>query len=138
MERRMKPDAYMPFYGGDFLSATSGMTDACFRCYLKLIWHYWHHSHCTGLNDNRDELRRICGVDKETWDEVFDQIFNDQFFSLGEDGKWHQKRAEEEWQKSQAAYDKVLNRAKAGAEGRWAKHKKKATRDIIPPPRRDA
>jgi uncharacterized protein YdaU (DUF1376 family) len=132
----MKPDAYMPFYGGDFLSATSGMSDACFRCYLRAIWHYWHHSHCEGLKNDSEELRRICCADRENWDEVYEQIFNDEFFYLGEDDKWHQKRAYEEWQKSSEQYQKVLDRAKAGASARWSKRKKASSQHI--PARRDA
>ena len=89
----MKPDAYMPFYGNDLIQATERLSDAAFRAYVKAIWNYWSDTHATGLPDNDRMLYQICGK-PDGWDEVKAEIFGGNgYFFLGEDEKWHQKRA---------------------------------------------
>jgi uncharacterized protein YdaU (DUF1376 family) len=112
----MKPDAFMPFYGNDFFQAVQGHTDSVAASYLRAIWYYWSHNHCKGLEDNDEFLRRVCYCDKEHWSYVRGVLFdNDHFFSQDVNGRWHQKRAEEEWNKSESSYA----RAVAGGKNRW-------------------
>lgn len=110
------PDAYIPLYGIEFLAAVEGHSDAIGMGYLRAIVHYWSHTHCTGLKDEQEFLRRLCRIDREDWEAAMAIIFdNDRFFTLGEDGKWHQKRAAQEWAKSLAAYQaRVENGRKGG------------------------
>jgi uncharacterized protein YdaU (DUF1376 family) len=116
----MKPDSNMPFYGNDFLAAVEGHSDGVFRAYVCAIWHYWHNNHCKGLPNDVEYLRKICRRDKDEWPDIYAVVFdNDKFFVFGEDGLWHQKRAEEEWAKSKAKYEGCSIRGKAGATARW-------------------
>lgn len=97
----MKPDIFMPFFGPAFVQAARAHGRAVAGSYIFVLVHYWFHEHCRGLRDDDDMLRRICECDKEEWPETKDRLFdNDQFFTLGADGLWHQKRADEEWEKS--------------------------------------
>jgi uncharacterized protein YdaU (DUF1376 family) len=113
----MKPDAYMPFYFRAFFEAVRGWPAVAKVAYLQAITYDWGHEHCAGLKDDSEFLRGVCGVDKDEWEMVMALAFdNDKFFVLGEDGKWHQKRAAEEYKKAEAAYDKVVK----GGKNRWA------------------
>lgn len=116
----MHPDAFIPFYGNDFLQAMDGHEDKVVVAYLRAIWHYWHHTHCKGLLDDEEFLRRLCRVEREDWDHVKGVLFdNNKFFTQDADFMWHQKRAEEEWRKSVAKYDAQVKRGRAGAKARW-------------------
>lgn len=108
----MKPDAYMPFYGNDFFSATDGYPDSVCLGYLRACWHYWHHTHCAGLPDEPEYLRRVCRIEAIEWARTKDVIFG-AFFRLS-NGKWHQERAAKEYEKTVKAYqNKVAGAAKA-------------------------
>src|ERR1017187_7546239 len=101
----MNPDAYMPFYGDDFFRAIKGHPASISLGYLKAIWHYWSHEHGKGLRDDSEYLRSVCELSKDEWESAQEIIFdNDHFFALGEDGKWHQKRAASECEKAKLAH----------------------------------
>lgn len=121
----MQPDAYIPLYGSDFFEAMKPHGEKVGWPYLKAIWHYWKHTHCKGLPDNSEALRRICEVEKENWDEICSVIFdNDKCFSQdATTGLWHQKRAALEWQKSVAKYQSAVNAAHASWKNRPRKKK---------------
>ena len=110
----MKPDSWLPFYGGDFFSAVEGHDDAMAVGYLRALWHYWHHLHCAGLPDDDEYLRKICRCENIHWARTRDIIFDDLNFFVKIDGKWHQKRAHEEFNKSAELYAKKVNQT-AGA-----------------------
>jgi len=127
----MNPDSFMPLYGDEFFAAIEGLPENIGMGYLRAIWHYWGHTHATGLRDDPEFLRRLCRIERHDWEEARAVIFdNDKFFTLGEDGKWHQSRAASEWKKSKDAYDLKLKRATDGAKARWRKVRRP------PPPRR--
>lgn len=112
----MKPDAYMRFFGNDFEAATKGWSRSDRWSYLAAIWHYRSHTHCAGLPDDDDFLRRICECDPQEWQRVKGRIFdNGRFFKLI-DGKWHQNRAARDYQEDVDNYDAQCRRtAKATA-----------------------
>jgi uncharacterized protein YdaU (DUF1376 family) len=112
----VKPDAYMPFFGKDFFLAMDGHSELVLAAYLRAIWNYWSNTACQGLKNDKEFLRRVCHVDAAEWDSVFETIFdNDKFFTLAADDLWHQKRAQEEYEKTKAKYDAVVR----GGQNRW-------------------
>jgi len=118
----MKPDSYMPLFGNDLFMAIDAHGSVIGWAYLHTIWHYWHHNHCKGLKDDDDYLRGVCGCELNEWAKVRSVVFdNDEYFTLGTDGLWHQKFADELWDKATEQYDKKINRARAGARERWRK-----------------
>jgi uncharacterized protein YdaU (DUF1376 family) len=118
----MKPDAYMPVYWNEFWMAVEGLPDSIIVAYQRCFSYYYHHNHCRGLPDDNEFLRKLCRCDKSDWEYVRGTIFNnDRFFTQDRDGLWHQKRTEQEWNKSKEKYEKAVTRAKAGARGRWKK-----------------
>jgi uncharacterized protein YdaU (DUF1376 family) len=120
----MKPNSYMPFYGSAFFQAVEGQPDFIASGYLRAIWYYWSHAHCEGIPDNEEFLRRLCRIEKEYWPYAREVIFdNDQFFTMGEDGKWHQKRAAEEWKKSSKKYEQRVNQTAAALAARKGKRR---------------
>ena len=125
----MKPDAFMPLYGDDFIRAVRGKPAFVKWAYLLAVWHYWSHNHCKGLEDNEESLRDICEIRKdEEWQIARDIIFdNNDFFAQDADGLWHQKRAAKEWAIASLKYNRQVAKSKKGAKVRWS-----------PPPRRHA
>ena len=115
----MKPDSYMPLYGNDLFQAIEGLSDTIGLAYIRVIWYYWHHNHCRGLRDESEFLRRLCRIEKDEWTEATAILFdNDKFFTLGEDGLWHQKRTDQEWQSSVNKYQKQCARTHAATQAR--------------------
>jgi uncharacterized protein YdaU (DUF1376 family) len=107
----MKPDAYLPFYGNIYFAATDGMDDTSIVSYLRLLWHYWHHTHCSGLPDDDDYLRRVARCPVECWNRTRGMILNgDAFFAL-DDGKWHQKKAKSLYTEIKESYDRKVRGA---------------------------
>jgi uncharacterized protein YdaU (DUF1376 family) len=116
----VKPDSYMPLFGNDFFSAVNPHSPVIGMAYLRAIWHYWRETHCRGLPDDQEQLRRICAVDKDEWPSVCAVVFdNDKFFTQDSEGIWHQKRAEEEWKKAKSKYDAAVKGGQMTAKKRW-------------------
>lgn len=137
----MKPDAWMPLYGDDFIRGVKGRPLFVKWAYLLAVWHYWSDNHCQGLEDNEESLRDICEIRKdEEWEIARDTIFdNGKFFAQDANGRWHQKRAAKEWATSSEKYEKQVAKSKLGAVARWkAKHGKNATGNATGIPRRNA
>jgi len=119
----MQPDSYMPLYGDDFFQAVKAHGERVGWPYLKAIWHYWKHTHCKGLKNDSELLRRICEVEKSEWPELYEIIFdNEKFFTLDADGLWHQKRAALQWQTSVHKYEGRLKQTQAATKARLAKY----------------
>ena len=115
----MKPDAYMPFYGADFEQATKGYNAQIKWSYVAALWHYWHQHHTDGLPDDDEYLRNICDCESAVWVRTKGIIFG-VFFKL-EAGKWHQKRAREDYKESIESYTAAVERGRRGADARWTK-----------------
>ena len=118
-----KPDQYFPLDGADFVMAMQGQPNHVRGAYVMLLLHYWHHNHCEGLDDDRDFLRGLCNSTSTEWKKVNRVIFESgRFFRQGTDGLWHQKRADEAWQKCQGSILKKSLAGRAGAAGKWRKY----------------
>jgi hypothetical protein len=116
----MKPDAYIPFYLSDFLQAVEGHRDSVAMGYLRAIWHYWKHTHCTGLDNDAEYLQRLIRCDSAEWARTGPIIFGS-FFTLGADKKWHQKRTLEIWTQAEQLYQTMVERSKTANAARWGK-----------------
>jgi len=124
-EEVMRPDTYIKFDGDEYFRAVRGHTAHVQIGYLKAIWHYRSHNHCKGLENNSEFLRRICEIDLEHWDETFEVIFdNNHFFSMDENGLWHQKRAEQDWIEDSLAYQRRVQISTEANKQRWKKKRK--------------
>ncbi len=118
----MKPTAYIKFYGLDFFHAVEAHDDTVGMAYLRAIWYYVRQTHCEGLENDTEQLRRICRLDSSNAERVLGIVFGSgEFFCLGEDAKWHQKRAAAEYAEALAAYNKKLKLAAGMNRKRWGK-----------------
>jgi uncharacterized protein YdaU (DUF1376 family) len=120
-----KPDSYMPMYWLDFWPAVEGYEDYIAIGYLRLLSHYWHITHCSGLKHDIPFLQRLSRIlDEKKWDIAEPILFDGiNFFELDhETNTWHQKRALSEWQSKVASYNSVMARAKAGGQATKRKY----------------
>lgn len=99
----MKPDAYMPYYGSAFETATKGLRREVKWSYLAACWHYWTHTHCEGLPSDDEPLRLICDCPEAEWSRTKGSIFGPLFHM--ESGLWHQKRTREIYHETMDAYN---------------------------------
>ena len=110
----------MPFDWPKFQASTPGMRREIKWSYFNAICAYFW-GHCTGLDDDDETLRAVCECfNPAEWARTKGTIFGP-FFQKNGDGKWHQKRAKEEYLKALAACEAATNRGKAGAAARWDK-----------------
>jgi len=105
------PTSYMPLWIGDYLADTSHLSTTEHGTYLLLLFHYWRNG---ALKDNKKQLMRICGVTRYT---LVCSILEDFFYK--KDGHWHNKRIDQEIQKSLDIKEKRTNAGRAGASALW-------------------
>lgn len=111
-----KPDEWMPLHVRKYLGDTMRLTRDQHGAYLLLLMDYW----MTGeaLPDDDGQLAAVCKATPSEWKRLRKVL--EPFFQI-EDGKWVQKRAEEELVKARSM---VAAKSKAGKEGaakRWHK-----------------
>lgn len=120
----MKPDLFMPFYGNEFFQAVDGQPSHVIAAYLRAIWHYWSHTHCDGLPDKQDYLRRVCRPESDDeWQLIQEVVFDDvsrDFFIL-DNGKWHQSKARAVWEDTTKKYENIRKRSQIANKIRWKK-----------------
>ena len=95
----MKHDLFMPFYGGEFFEAMAGHSESVGMAYLRALWHYWGHTGCTGLPNDDEYLRRVCGCERAEWARTKGIIFDNRYHFRLEEGLWQQARGLPEWSK---------------------------------------
>ena len=98
----------MPFDGRRFFEAVKGWPHDAALKYLIYLWHYWNHTHCDGLNDDDDYLRRLAECDLVDWRKVKGLIFDGEHFFKLEAGKWHQSRCKKVYFRELDRYQKNL------------------------------
>ena len=96
----------MPFFGASFFQAVEGYGDAVIVGYLHALWHYWNHTHCEGLPDDDEYLRKLCRCDPQEWARTKGIIFDDRYFFCKNGTHWHQKNAKELHDSDLAIYQK--------------------------------
>jgi uncharacterized protein YdaU (DUF1376 family) len=122
----MKPDCFMPYYGNDFEAATKGFGPEVKWAYLCALWHYWHHTHCQGLPNDDDMLRRICEVETASWARIRGSIFKAPFFEL-QNGLWQQNRARDMYHESVRIYNSRSAASRIANESRKGTRKRTVT-----------
>lgn len=110
----MSLDGFLPFYGNDFFQATEGRSDTVTCGYLRALWHYWHHEHCEGLDDDDEYLRKLCRIELQDWSRCKQFIFGKAFKLI--EGRWHQQRAREEYQERLTSYNRKVLAIEAARE----------------------
>lgn len=110
-----KPDAWMPLYIGDWESGTRHLDCEQDGAYGRLVRHYWKNG---PLPDDDAMLARIVGMGTAHWRRVRPVLIG--FFVI-RDGRWFQKRVDEELIKWGKRREKAIEKAKTAAEKRWKK-----------------
>lgn len=111
----VRTDTWMPLYIGDYMADTGRLTTEGHGAYLLLLMDYWRN----GAPPDHDEiLAAITKLPLPRWKKLRPTI---QAFFRVSDGRWLQKRAEEELANAASITDKRREAGKAGAEARWGK-----------------
>lgn len=106
-------DIWMPFYIGDYVRDTTGLSTKQHGCYLLLLMHYWVQKY---LTDEMEELLMICRLQPEEKQEL-EKVLK-RFFQH-EDGRYVQKRIEQELQRAA----NIRERNQKNARSRWGNAK---------------
>jgi len=109
----MKIDIWMPFYVGDYLRDTMGLTAEEHGIYMLLLMHYWSEKELT------DDLSTLLVVTRQQLgtDQVLQKILNK--FFIHENGRYIQKRIQAEIEKS----EKIREKNQKNAQKRWGNAK---------------
>jgi uncharacterized protein YdaU (DUF1376 family) len=110
-----KTDIWMPLYIGDYLADTSHLDAERSGAYLHLLMHYWRKGPL--LNDFRS-LGEVSKLRGESTESIL-KLLLDEFFSLEEDGRWHQKRTDAERAKWSAKREVKSENGTTGAAAKW-------------------
>lgn len=109
-----KPDDWMPLDVRKYLGDTMHLGREQHGAYLLLLMAYWMRG--GPLGDSDPELAAIVRASLPDWKRLRPVLA--QFFQIA-DGKWVQKRAEEELARARSFIDKKSEAGKKGAENRW-------------------
>lgn len=109
-----KPDEWMPLHVRKYLGDTMHLTTEQHGAYLLLLMAYWMRGGPLPANDN--ELAAIVRMSRAAWARV--KTILEPFFTTV-DGKWVQKRAEEELATARGIVAAKSEAGKAGAAARW-------------------
>lgn len=110
-----KPDIWMPLYIGDYLADTSHLDAERHGCYLLWMMHYWRKGPLLTSIPDLISLGRLRGADAPS----IVQALLEEFFSMGTDGRWHQKRQDAEREKWQQKKVAATEKAEKAANARW-------------------
>lgn len=112
---------YMPFFTGDYLRDTRGLTTEEHGAYLLLLFELWNRG--GALPMDHDLLARITGLKPARWAKVWAAL--EWFFQVRTDrlgSTLEHKRITAELQKAAEKSAKRSNAGKRGAEGKWNKN----------------
>jgi uncharacterized protein YdaU (DUF1376 family) len=114
-----KTDAWMPFYVGDYLSATGRLTTEQHGAYLLILLDYWKN----GPPPNDDAvLAALARMSLAAWRKAKPALIG--FFDIRE-GLLIQKRVEKERDRTAEITEERSKAGKIGAAKRWQDHKPK-------------
>lgn len=109
-----KVDIWMPLAIGDYLADTSHLDTTQHGAYLLLLMHYWRKG---PLPNDAEQLANITKLSKDAWSSQQAVLMN--FFTLAEDGLWHQKRSDREREKWMKTRQTAQHKASNAAKTRW-------------------
>jgi len=109
-----KTDIWMPLAIGDYLADTSHLDTTQHGAYLLLLMHYWRKG---PLPNDPAQLANICKLSRDAWST--NEAVLMQFFTVGPDGRLHQKRSDREREKSVKIRISAQEKASKAARARW-------------------
>ena len=115
------PTKTLAFSGDEFFGATAGLDCQTQMSYLRAVWHYWRHTRASGLPDDDDYLRRVCGCEAQDWPRVKRLLFGAEPFFVLDDGRWHQRQVKEQHDLVWDRYQRRVERAKQMTRQRMAR-----------------
>jgi len=117
MAKGPKTDIWLPLYIGDYLADTAHLSTEQHGAYLLLLMHYWRKGPLP------TDLWQVILITKlhSTKARGIVQALLEEFFTIGEDGLWHQKRLDAEKSRWNAKSEKSREHAKRAAVARWSK-----------------
>ena len=119
-----KSDTWMPFFVGDYLSATGRLTTEQHGAYLLILLDYWKN----GPPPNDDAvLAAIARMAPSSWRKARAALIG--FFEIC-DGLLIQKRVEKERERAAKVTEERKEAGKAGAAKRWQSDKQKNGKQI--------
>jgi uncharacterized protein YdaU (DUF1376 family) len=121
-----KPDAWMPFYVGDYLRDTGDLSLEEHGAYSRLLLYMWGRDGRLPLEHAR--LARLVGAELVAWERIWPEL--ERFFDVVEaDGRrWiTQRRLERELQLAKRRRAEAVENGRAGAEARKARQREQAT-----------
>jgi uncharacterized protein YdaU (DUF1376 family) len=131
IQRMAKTNIWMPFYIGDYLADTTGLSTEQHGAYLLLIFAYW--TNRGPLPDDDDELAQITRLDKKTWIKhrprlaKFFQITNAPSIAqamprnaTAQASFWHHPRIDKEMHRVSLNSVSNSQKAKKAAKARWS------------------
>jgi uncharacterized protein YdaU (DUF1376 family) len=104
----------MPFYIGDYLADTMGLSTEQHGAYVLLLFAYWRNR--GPLPDDNHEFCRITGLMRDAWQSHRNRIAK--FFQI-ESGHWHHKRVDLELAKALRNKESRTSAATKAAFARW-------------------
>jgi uncharacterized protein YdaU (DUF1376 family) len=107
----------MPIVIGDYLKDTQHLYAAEHGCYLLWLMHYWVRGPLPASIDKLVSIGKLTGSDATS----IAQALLDDFFTLGDDGMYHQKRADIERAEWQGKRQIAKQKAEKAAIARWGK-----------------
>jgi uncharacterized protein YdaU (DUF1376 family) len=111
----IKPDAWMPLYIAAYRADTSRLTTEQHGAYLLILMDYWRNG---PPPDDDEVLAQITLLSPSKWRAHRPKIQG--FFKVN-DGRWTQKRADNEMARARAITEQRSDAGKASAEKRWGK-----------------
>jgi uncharacterized protein YdaU (DUF1376 family) len=111
-----KTDIWMPLYIGDYLADTASLDAQRSGAYLHLLMHYWRKGPLPDDNDSLLSIAKLHGHDAPS---ILQALLRE-FFTLQDDGLWHQTRQDKERQKWGEKRAKAIEKASLAANTRWS------------------
>jgi uncharacterized protein YdaU (DUF1376 family) len=112
-----KVDVFMQFFVSDYLTDTADLSCEEHGAYSLLLFHMWARGGSLPLDHER--LARLCRVDLDTWDGIWEVIGH--YFIRIEGPAITQKRLASELLKARKRKADAADNGRKGAQGRWAK-----------------
>jgi uncharacterized protein YdaU (DUF1376 family) len=131
----MAAPPYFAFYPKDFIAdvLVESMDTLQVGAYIRLICAAWQHEPPASLPNDDAILGRIARLDSVAWTAVKAGVLAP--FTIGRDGRLHQKRLREEYEKCARALSGKSAGGKKGARTRWgAKGRKPPAEAPLPAP----
>jgi uncharacterized protein YdaU (DUF1376 family) len=117
-QKSRKADAWMAYYGDDYLGDTQHLTTIQHGAYHLIMWAAFKRGGY--LPDDDLQLAAIARLTPTEWRKMSCIIRG--FFRKADDGQTYLKRAREEFEKAQANAEYKAEHGRKGARERWRRH----------------